>query len=50
MEQHKRTLIKTITWRIIALVITILVVYIYNKDIEGAFKIGISANIINIDH
>ncbi len=48
MEQHKRTLVKTITWRLIALFVTIVVVYIYSGDIKGSLAIGFSANIIKM--
>ena len=48
MEQHKRTLVKTITWRIIALLTTIVVVYAYSGDIKEALVIGVSANFVKI--
>ena len=48
MEQHKRTLVKTITWRVIALVVTIVVVYAYSGDIKGSLVIGISANFLKM--
>ncbi len=48
MEQHKRTLVKTITWRIIALTATIVVVYIYSGDAKGSLVIGFSANLIKM--
>ena len=44
MDQPKRTLFKTITWRIIALLITILVVYIYSGNAKHSLVIGLVAN------
>ena len=44
VEQPKRTLIKTITWRIIALTTTIVVVYLYSGDAKESLGIGIVAN------
>ena len=48
MEHPKRSLIKTITWRIIALLVTIIVVYDYSGDIKESLVVGISANVIKI--
>ena len=44
MEQHRRTLVKTITWRAIALFTTIIVVYAYSGDIKESFVVGGVAN------
>ena len=44
MERHKRTLAKTITWRLWALVITWMVVYVYNRDVKQSTAISITAN------
>ena len=48
MEHPKRSLMKTLTWRIIAFLVTILAVYIYSKDIKESLVIGISANLVKI--
>ena len=48
MEHPKRSLVKAITWRVIALFITILAIYIYSKDIKESLVVGISANAIKI--
>ena len=39
-------ILKTISWRIIAVIITIAVCYIYNKDISLSVTLGISLNVI----
>jgi uncharacterized membrane protein len=48
MEHPKRSLVKALTWRIIAFLTTIIVVYIYSKDIKESLVIGIGANVIKI--
>ncbi|NQT75188.1 MAG: DUF2061 domain-containing protein [Candidatus Omnitrophica bacterium] len=48
MEHPKRSLLKSITWRVIAFLVTILAVYIYSKDIKESLVIGISANVVKI--
>jgi len=48
MDQPKRTLAKTVTWRVIALVTTILVVYLYSKDVTESLVVGISANALKM--
>jgi uncharacterized membrane protein len=48
MEQHRRTIVKTITWRLIALTTTIAVVYAYSGDAKGSLVIGISANFLKM--
>jgi uncharacterized membrane protein len=48
MEHPKRTLVKTITWRIIALVTTIVVVYLYSGDIHESLVVGIGANALKM--
>lgn len=48
MEQHKRTLVKTITWRLIALSTTIIVVYAYSGDVKESLVIGFVANALKM--
>lgn len=48
MEHHKRTLAKTVTWRIIALVTTIVVVYLYSGDAKESLIIGFVANALKM--
>ncbi|MCK5699091.1 MAG: DUF2061 domain-containing protein [Candidatus Aenigmarchaeota archaeon] len=44
MDTHKRTILKTITWRIIATLTTILTIYFWTKDWSIALGSGIAAN------
>ncbi len=48
MEHPKRSLVKAFTWRIIALLVTIIAIYIYSKDLKESLVVGISANAIKI--
>lgn len=48
MEHPKRSMVKALTWRIIAFLVTIIAVYIYSKDIKESLVVGISANFIKI--
>lgn len=48
MEHPKRSALKALTWRIIAFLVTIIVVYIYSGDIKEALVIGVSANFVKI--
>jgi len=48
MEHPKRSLLKSLTWRVIAFLVTTIVVYIYSRDIKESLVIGISANAIKI--
>ncbi len=46
MEKHSRTIVKTLTWRVIATLATIIGVYIYKRDVRGAIAVGLALNII----
>ena len=44
MDTHKRTIIKTITWRIIATLTTVTVIYLWTGDLSVALGSGLVAN------
>ncbi len=46
MESHKRTIMKTIIWRVIATATTLLVSYIWLGEWSSAFALAITANVI----
>jgi len=48
MEHPKRSVVKALTWRIIAFLVTVIAVYIYSGDIKESLVIGISANSVKI--
>lgn len=45
MEHPKRSIVKSLTWRLIAFAVTILAVYLYSGDIKESFVVGIGANV-----
>ena len=44
MDTHKRTIVKTITWRIIATVTTVLTIYYWTDNWSLALASGLVAN------
>lgn len=48
MEHHKRTLAKTISWRIVGFVVTTGVLYLFNRDAKQSLIIMGSADFIKI--
>ncbi|MCK5475145.1 MAG: DUF2061 domain-containing protein [Candidatus Pacebacteria bacterium] len=44
MDSHKRTIVKTITWRIIATLTTVIVIYFWIGDLAAALGSGLLAN------
>lgn len=48
MEHIHRSLIKSITWRIIAFLTTTIFVYIYTGDIKESLFIGFGANFVKM--
>ncbi len=48
METHKRSLAKTISWRIIAVIITTLTVYIFTGDVVLSVGAGLVDSAIKI--
>ena len=48
MELHKRSVVKTITWRVVALLVTMIAVYLYNRDIKESLIVSLSANAVKM--
>ncbi|MFC1479952.1 DUF2061 domain-containing protein [Candidatus Omnitrophota bacterium] len=46
MEHPKRSFIKSITWRVIAVVTTMVAIYIYSGDLKESLVVGIGANLV----
>jgi len=44
MDTHKRTMIKTVTWRIIATLTTVITIYLWIGDLSAALGSGLIAN------
>jgi len=39
-ESHKRTLVKTVTWRILATLTTMIIVWLFSKDVSIVLLVG----------
>lgn len=48
VETHKRSIVKAITWRLIAVIITTTVVYLYTKEIVLSVSIGAIDTLIKL--
>ncbi len=46
MESHKRSITKTITWRIIATLVTFSIVYYFTREVVLSTSIGLADAII----
>ena len=44
MDLRRRTLVKTATWRILAVAITWIVVFLYNRDVTESTVVALCAN------
>ena len=44
MDTHKRTLYKTITWRVIATITTVVAIYIWTENVYVSLTAGLVAN------
>ena len=47
-ERPVRSIVKTLTWRLIAVTATVLAVYMYGKDLKAALTVGISVNFVKM--
>lgn len=48
MESHARSIVKSLSWRVIAFATTMITVYIYSKDVKAALVVGVGANSIKM--
>ena len=48
MDRHRRTLVKTLTWRFFAVLITWIVVYLYSRDVQESTVVAVIANVIKM--
>ena len=48
MEHHKRTLAKTISWRIVGFLVTTGVLYLFNRDAKKSLIIMGSADCVKV--
>jgi len=47
-ERHSRTIAKTITWRFIAFIATLIVLYLYSKDWNMSLRYSLVIQIIKL--
>ncbi len=48
METHQRSIVKALSWRIIATLVTFLIAYLFTKETVLAISIGLGDAIIKI--
>lgn len=48
MDSKKKSLIKTISWRVIAIVISFIITYLFTKSSSMSFEIVIIANTVSM--
>ena len=48
MESHKRSIVKAVTWRVVAVLITFLVAYFFTRELVLATSIGLADAAIKI--
>ena len=48
LESRKRSILKTLTWRVIAFCVTTIVIYAYNKSLHKSFIMSLIANSIKM--
>ncbi|MFH1479394.1 MAG: DUF2061 domain-containing protein [Candidatus Omnitrophota bacterium] len=48
MEQHKRTICKTVTWRGLGACFTIALVYLYSGSIKESFAVGFLVELVKM--
>jgi len=48
MDHPKRSLVKSISWRIFSFILTIVIIYAYTKNIKQAVGVGAGIDIIKM--
>ncbi len=48
MEHRKRSLLKTISWRIFSFFLTIIIIYAYTKNIKQSIGVGAGIDIVKM--
>ena len=48
MEHRKRSLLKTVSWRIFSFFLTITIIYAYTKNIKQAIGVGAGIDIVKM--
>lgn len=48
MESHRRSILKAVTWRLFAVLVTTLVVYLFTREVALSLGIGLADTAIKI--
>lgn len=48
MENHSRTIAKTLSWRLIGVVVTIVGLYIYKGELKSSIAVGVAINAVKM--
>lgn len=48
MESHRRSILKAVTWRLFAVLVTTVVVYLFTKEVALSLGIGLADTAIKI--
>jgi len=48
MDHPKRSLAKSLTWRIFSFMLTVLIIYVYTKNIRQAIGVGAGIDIVKM--
>ncbi|MDD5247221.1 MAG: DUF2061 domain-containing protein [Candidatus Omnitrophica bacterium] len=48
MEQRKRSILKSISWRIFSFMLTIIIIYAYTRNIRQALGVGAGIDLVKM--
>ena len=48
MDSHRRSIIKSITYRLLAIGATVIITYLFTKEIKVAIGVGIADTVVKI--
>lgn len=48
VERHSRTIVKTLTWRVIAMASTIVGIYLYKGELKSSIAVGVAINLFKM--
>lgn len=48
IELKRRSILKTLTWRLIAVTATVIAIYIYDRNLKAALTVGVSVNLVKM--
>lgn len=48
MEHRKRSIAKSVSWRLFSFILTIIIIYIYTKNIRQAIGVGAGIDIVKM--